>query len=310
MKKHIVYITINTVNRKIYVGVHETSDPHKFDGYLGCGVYIGTTPSKNTAFKRAVRKYGYDKFERITLGIFDTAEEAYFEESIIVTEAFIQRHDTYNLALGGQYGRRYTKTILQYSMSGKFIKKWDSLIDVITYFNKKTSSALSKALAKARVSYLNYQWLYYSDDFPTVIAPIETKLVDKIYQYSLKGDFIKEFVSAYAAAKSLTDISDRTNTIISNRARIIKSATHTRDKYANFQWRKFIDFVPLNIEVYVDNKTVYQMDFEFNIIKVWKSKAEAEKLAFKDLSRCLNGKAKSAHGFIWCYKKDYEQIRS
>lgn len=38
--KYIVYITINTKNNKMYIGVHSTEDPTLFDGYIGCGVNI------------------------------------------------------------------------------------------------------------------------------------------------------------------------------------------------------------------------------------------------------------------------------
>lgn len=38
--KYIVYITINTKNNKLYIGVHSTEDPTLFDGYIGCGVNI------------------------------------------------------------------------------------------------------------------------------------------------------------------------------------------------------------------------------------------------------------------------------
>jgi hypothetical protein len=37
--KYIVYQTVNTVNNKIYIGVHKTANLD-FDGYLGCGVNI------------------------------------------------------------------------------------------------------------------------------------------------------------------------------------------------------------------------------------------------------------------------------
>lgn len=33
--KYIVYCTTNLINNKIYVGVHQTSDPTHFDGYIG-----------------------------------------------------------------------------------------------------------------------------------------------------------------------------------------------------------------------------------------------------------------------------------
>lgn len=35
--KWIVYCTTCSVNNKIYIGVHKTLDPYKFDGYIGGG---------------------------------------------------------------------------------------------------------------------------------------------------------------------------------------------------------------------------------------------------------------------------------
>lgn len=40
MVKYIVYQTTCLVNNKIYIGVHKTHTPDKFDGYLGCDVNI------------------------------------------------------------------------------------------------------------------------------------------------------------------------------------------------------------------------------------------------------------------------------
>jgi hypothetical protein len=38
--KYIVYQTLNKVNNKIYIGVHQTENPEIFDGYYGCGITI------------------------------------------------------------------------------------------------------------------------------------------------------------------------------------------------------------------------------------------------------------------------------
>lgn len=35
--KYIVYLTTNTVNKMIYIGIHSTKNPLMFDQYLGCG---------------------------------------------------------------------------------------------------------------------------------------------------------------------------------------------------------------------------------------------------------------------------------
>ena len=47
--KYILYITINTINGKFYIGVHKTN-PEVFDGYIGNGIYRQSEAVKNTPF--------------------------------------------------------------------------------------------------------------------------------------------------------------------------------------------------------------------------------------------------------------------
>ena len=42
MKKYIVYKITNTVNNKIYIGVH-LEDENKPNKYIGCGIYSNTS---------------------------------------------------------------------------------------------------------------------------------------------------------------------------------------------------------------------------------------------------------------------------
>lgn len=88
-RHHIIYKTTNTVNNKIYVGLHSTNNLD--DGYLGSGWVL----------KSAIEKYGKEKFTRQILYVFSTRAEAVKMEALIVDEEFISRKDTYNLALGG-----------------------------------------------------------------------------------------------------------------------------------------------------------------------------------------------------------------
>ena len=89
---HIVYLTTNLVNNKMYVGVHSTYDLN--DGYLGSG----------KALKLAIKKYGEESFKREILHFCLNAEDAYQIESKIIDEHFINRNDTYNIKLGGIRG--------------------------------------------------------------------------------------------------------------------------------------------------------------------------------------------------------------
>lgn len=88
--KYIVYLTINLVNNKKYIGVHKTATPEVFDGYLGCGVERNAPSSykkSKTPFQYAVNKYGVDAFKRTTLYTFDNEDDAYTIEEILVDES-------------------------------------------------------------------------------------------------------------------------------------------------------------------------------------------------------------------------------
>jgi hypothetical protein len=93
----IVYKTTNTINNKIYVGIHKQKkgfSPTDFDGYYGSGEKL----------KDAISKYGCENFIRETLYVYDDLEKAKIKEKEIVDEQFILRNDTYNISEGGQGG--------------------------------------------------------------------------------------------------------------------------------------------------------------------------------------------------------------
>lgn len=86
---HIVYKTINNINKKIYIGIHSTNKID--DGYLGSG----------WALKKAITKYGREAFSRETLYVFPTRKEAMMKEAELVNEDFIKQSSNYNLVVGG-----------------------------------------------------------------------------------------------------------------------------------------------------------------------------------------------------------------
>jgi len=88
-KYYAVYKTTNSLNDKIYIGIHETYDLD--DDYLGSGKHL----------KNAVNKYGPENFKREWLYIFDNKDDQLAKEKELVTEEFCDRKDTYNICEGG-----------------------------------------------------------------------------------------------------------------------------------------------------------------------------------------------------------------
>jgi hypothetical protein len=77
MEKHIVYLTVNMVNGKRYIGVHKCVDLD--DGYLGSG----------TILKKAIAKHGKASFYRKVLYCYDNAKDAYNKEQELVNNDIV-----------------------------------------------------------------------------------------------------------------------------------------------------------------------------------------------------------------------------
>jgi len=112
-KPHIYKIT-NQVNGKFYYGVHCGNNT---ENYMGSGV----------ALKSAFAKYGKESFKKDILLWFDTIEEAYEYESVIVNEKMINNPMCYNISTGGLGGRNHsqeTKQKISKSISGENHPWW------------------------------------------------------------------------------------------------------------------------------------------------------------------------------------------
>ena len=90
---YVIYETANKLTGQKYRGCHATENLD--DAYLGSGVH----------FKRAVKKYGRENFERTILLVCKTLEEMIEQEALYVNEEWVADPNTYNLQTGGlNYG--------------------------------------------------------------------------------------------------------------------------------------------------------------------------------------------------------------
>lgn len=107
---HIIYMTKNQINNKIYIGMHSTYNLN--DGYLGSG----------HALLKAIEKYGKSNFIRTIIHFCYSYDDLIYWESLIVDQNFVCRNDTYNIKLGGGNSGKVseeTKKMISKSLKGR-----------------------------------------------------------------------------------------------------------------------------------------------------------------------------------------------
>ena len=300
LTKYIVYLTTNLVNNKIYIGVHKTTDPYKFDGYLGCGIYANDKHSylyNKNPLGKAVTKYGPNNFIRVTLKIFDTRLLAENFERDLVNKEFINRSDTYNAIEGGGSPPITTKLIYQYELTGKFIKEWNSITDASIYY-KCSSSSIGRAVLDKTPS-KGFLW----SDLKTDNLDIDEYNINMncktIYMYDVNGNYLKSFSSIAECAKSLN--TNRTN---------ISQALHSQYSFKKqfyFSQKKYKKFPKINQNFRMN--PIYQYSLDGKFIRMWNSISQAS-TELKINQNCISvsiRKHTSAGNFLWKREK-YDSI--
>lgn len=113
MRKHTVYITINNINEKVYIGTHLTDN--SLDSYRGSGNLL----------LKAIKKYGKENFTKSILGEFENHIEAHYWESFYIKLFRSHKKDKgYNISPTGgiKYGgelSKETKEKISQSIRGK-----------------------------------------------------------------------------------------------------------------------------------------------------------------------------------------------
>lgn len=98
---HYIYLIQNTINKKVYVG--QTNNPDRRFSAHKNGAFYRHRGDYNMPFYRAVRKYGWDKFECSLIEQWDTLEECNEAEEFWIS--YLGCRDAsvgYNIQKGGK----------------------------------------------------------------------------------------------------------------------------------------------------------------------------------------------------------------
>lgn len=296
--KYIVYCTTNLVNNMIYVGVHKTLDPTKFDNYLGNGILVNkpsTYQYGKTNFQQAVKEFGVKNFKRTVLSIFNTEEEAYTLEADIVNEEFLRRNDVYNMVLGG-YGATDTYKVktYQYDIEGNFIREFESIL-AASEFMRVHHSAIGHAIRRKQKSCNSYWTTDKVEKLDLSNYNDGSNHRVPVYLYSTTGNFIKSFGSFSECAKY-------TNTTSSH---VRMSAILGNVLMKEYQCcLVFANTYDMAKTIYIKNRAVYKYDNNGVFIAEYKTQELAEKEnPGSNITKFIKNKKVDKNGFMWALIK-------
>lgn len=267
--KYIVYCTTNLINKHIYIGVHQCTS-NKFDGYIGCGVYV-TQPSTynhpKTAFQFAVQKYGPSNFKRVTIKEYDNAEDAYFLESELVNKEYLKRKDVYNEVIGGRGGDLVNNAIpcYQYDLEGNYLREFESQQKAAIYVERGFSTI--KSAIRDKVKSANSYWSLEKVEKLDLSQFKTTSNRIPIFQYSETG----EYDCCYESVSDAARVNEVASTAIS---RSCKLGYKCKNKYFSYEFST--QFSKAKSES-IKNRKIYQYSLEGKFIAEFSSCSEAER---------------------------------
>ena len=250
---------------------------------------------KNKVLYKAIEKYGIENFD------FEILEECKKEELNEREKYYIEKYNTYykgyNMTRGGD-GKSGC------GFSEKTIEKMRKSLIEYHKKNPETKETKGKRIKSLKEYYKNHPEAAQKiaernknrskESFLYAVKKAAMANQKKVYQYDIKGNFVKEYNSIISACKeakcSATAITQ-----------VCHGKNHTA---AGFIWS--YEYKGERIQAIIPRvKTVLQFDLEGNFIKQYRSTRQAERetgIIHNYISECCRGKRLKAGGFKWAYQ--------
>lgn len=320
-----VYITINHINNKKYIGQKKYDKEGKWKNYLGSGI----------ALNRAIKKYGSENFSKEIIEYCSSKEELDKREIYWIEfyDAVKSKH-FYNIASGGDGGN----TIAGYTEDQlKDYKQWKSklhketalkgenapcsklsekeVLEIIDRlknndFNSDIAKDYNVAIGTIDDIRKHKTWCCLTDNIKfDNISNRKRPHSKKVYQYDLEGNLINTYDSARDAERK-TGISYKQISQVCNGNKRI-----SHEYIWRFEGDAFNKYATeLTHQVKID-----QYDKNGIFIKTYDSQKEIENMLGIRIDSVINGRCNSAGGYYWCkhgiaftmpeYKNKYRKLK-
>lgn len=232
-----IYLISNTRNRKVYIG--RTNSFNRRKAHHLKKLKKNTHP--NRKLQNFINKYGIDC---LSFEIISTPGS--LEDCLIQEELFIQKYDSFRkgfnmteggnkekVAIGsvryweGKFGKNHntSKVTYQYSLSGQFIKKWNSVVDIVKFYKFYRSQEISYCCSGKVKSAYGYYW---SREFSEIIdLPKKNYVSRPVEMLDLNNKPLRTFDSGSEAARFLKKKGNKIHMVCSSK----------RETWAGFKWR-------------------------------------------------------------------------
>lgn len=226
----------------------------------------------------------------------NVSEELAFHTEIMLIDNYGKRCNgtgiLTNISDGGEGGNGNPKSIEQYSISGSFIRSYESLTEAadILHIHKSTICA---ALNGRTLLAGKFRWAYYGD----ILSPYVNNHISPVSQFKVSGEYVQDFDSIKQAAKHVkvhfTSIVD-----------CISGRHHTAGGYRWAYYGEKPNNIPDNYIIPgVRNFACY--DNDMNLVKIYNTLQEATEetgaVSSGIIDRCAGRVKYKSGGYYWKY---------
>jgi group I intron endonuclease len=211
--EYVIYKATNIITNIVYIGATTKSIEERRKDQI--------KKSKQGVTRKvykAISTYGIEAFKWEQIDTAITTNELAKKEKEYILE-YNSKEQGYNSDSGGGI----QKTVYQYNIStGVLVNKYSNLTDASATvgLNKQDLSTVCLSVNKASKGF------YWTYDYVEKFIPQKDKRRKVVYQYTIQGEFIKEF-------KSVSEASKETGC---NKTGIAKVCRQERLQCGNFKW--------------------------------------------------------------------------
>ena len=198
-----IYCIENTKNHKKYIGqsidIYQRWYTHKSK--------LNMNKHHSHHLQQAWNKYGDNCF---IFYIIESCDESLLNEREIYWIKYYNTYfDGYNETFGGEGYARKTRKVYQYSLSGEFIKEWNSVSEIENKLGYNGFTIRNVCNCDERLSAYGYQWSYQKNDNIGEYNSLTQKKT--VYQYDKQGNLVNVYGTILSVAEDGFSFGNVTN---------------------------------------------------------------------------------------------------